>query len=103
MPPNATVVAPPAAQGPGSTSRVCPSLMSALWSTAGNGRLALDYFGSSSITDMATIIVTLTALLPVAHFAPGYVNWKRNPTATVSIFAVTFQSVYPALHARLGS
>ena len=75
--------------------------MSALWPTADNGRLALDYFGSSSVTDMATIIVTLSALLPVAHFAPGYVNWMRNPTATVAIFAVTFESVYPALHARL--
>ena len=63
--------------------------------------MALDYLGSSSFTDMATVIVTLTALLPVAHFAPGYVNWMRNPTATVAIFAVTFESVYPALHSRL--
>ena len=50
---------------------------------------------------MATIIVTLCALLPVAQFAPGYVFWMRNPTATISIFAVTFQTVYPALYARL--
>ena len=77
--------------------------MSALWSTADNVRMALDYFGSSSITDMATIIVTLSAsaLLPVAQFAPGYTFWMRNPRATVSIFAVTFKSAYPALHARL--
>ena len=34
--------------------------------------MALDYFGASSVTDMATIIVTLSALLPVAQFAPGY-------------------------------
>ena len=101
MPSNSTRVEPPPAMGPGSTSRVCPSLMSALWSTADNGRMALDYFGSSSVTDMATVIVTLSALLPVAQFAPGYVNWMRNPTATVAIFAVTFQSVYPALHAGL--
>ena len=63
--------------------------------------MALDYFGSSSVTDMATIIVTLGALLPVAQFAPGYNFWMRNPTASVAIFAVTFLSVYPALHARL--
>ena len=63
--------------------------------------MALDYFGASSVTDMATIIVTLSALLPVAQFAPGYTFWMRNPTATVSIFAVNFQSVYPALHASL--
>ena len=63
--------------------------------------MALDYFGASSVTDMATIIVTLSALLPVAQFAPGYTFWMRNPTPTISIFAVTFQSVYPALHARL--
>ena len=75
--------------------------MSALWATADNGRMALDYFGTTSVTDMATIIVTLSALLPVAHFAPGYTYWMRNPTASVSIFAVTFRSVYPELHARL--
>ena len=63
--------------------------------------MALDYFGASSVTDMATMIVNLSTLLPVAHFAPGYTFWMRNPTATVSIFAVTFKSVYPALHARL--
>ena len=75
--------------------------MSALWSTADNGRMALDYFGTSSVTDMATIIVTLSGLLPVAHFAPGCTYWMRNPTASVSIFAVTFKSLYPELHARL--
>ena len=75
--------------------------MLALWSTADNGRMALAYFGTSSVTDMATIIVTLSALLPVAHFAPGCTYWIRNPTASVSIFAVTFKSVYPELHARL--
>ena len=73
--------------------------MSALWSTADNGRMALDYFGTSSVTDMATIIVALSALLPVAHFAPGYTFWMRNLTASVSIFAVTFKSVCPELRA----
>ena len=87
----------------GAASRICPSLMSALWATADDGRMALGYFGTSGVTDrdMATIIVTLCALLPVAQFAPGYAFWMRNPTATISVFAVTFQSVYPALHARL--
>ena len=87
----------------GAASRICLSLMSALWSTADDGRMALGYFGSSSVTAMVTMIVTLCALLPVAQFAPGYVFWMRTPAATISVFAVTFQSVYPALHARLVS
>ena len=53
------------------------------------------------MTNIATSIVTLCALLPVAQFASGYVFWMHNPTATIPIFAVTFKSVYPALHARL--
>ena len=71
--PNSTGGLPPGVPSTsGAASRVCPSLLSCLWSSADNGQMAMDYFGSSSVTNMVTIIVTLCALLPVAQFAPGY-------------------------------
>ena len=80
-----------------------PAQMAICGPSADDGQMAMDYFESSSMTNMATIIVTLCALLHVAQFAPGYTFWMHNPTATIPIFefAVTFKSVYPALYARL--
>ena len=54
-----------------------------------------------SSVPIQALLVTLTTLLPVVDSAPKYVYWIKTPTATLAVFATTFQQVYPALHAQL--
>ena len=69
---------------------------------ADGGRMVMDYLGSSvSSASMDTLIVALCALLPVATFDPSYAYWQRTPTATLQVFALTFETVYSELYTRM--
>ena len=73
-----------------------------LWAGADSGQGPMAYLRSSvSSVSIQALLVTLTTLLPVADCAPQYAYWNKTPTATLAVFATTFEQVYPALHAQL--
>jgi len=73
-----------------------------MWAGADSGQGSMAYLRSSvSSVSIQALLVTLTTLLPVADCAPQYTYWNKTPTATLAVFAATFQQVCPALHAQL--
>ena len=102
LPPPSQPQQPPSAAAAASVP-MTDAMKQRLWAASDAGQKALSSLHGSTtrIADSASLIMIVTALLPVNIFAPDYSMWKNMPTATIPVFVMTMKSYLPDLFAQI--